>query len=116
MNLNEAAEIVKFFPPVRSRGLSVEQCEALTLVANTMLTELDPTPITEEWLLAEGFTRNKHPIGRDDFTNNYFWLSRCDGSWLFDVLDKRVELTAYYIATIGQLRTLVRVFGGGDDH
>lgn len=101
MNLNEAARIVRAY----ANGTFTDEIyEARELLENTMLSELDPTPITEEWLDKNGVRVNENE-----------WLVQGICVWWDRERDScngfSVDLWGEDITTLGELRTLLRLCG-----
>ena len=104
MNLHKAAEIVR-----RHRAnelIEPEDCdvyEACKVLCDTMLSELDPTPISEEWLLENGWveepTFGVYLLG--DFT-----ACETQTGWSVGVPNHTFKIKA-----LGELRTLLRLMG-----
>lgn len=111
MNLTEAAEIVRNKATCNGTVDGILKVgEAYKILYDTMLFELDPTLISEEWLREDGWEKRED----DDFTRGQFVL-RCDNKqawWATVYLPPAVYL--YPIKTIGELRTLLRLMGGGE--
>ncbi len=100
MNLNEAAEIVREWKT--SRWTTLDLAVAKDILTDTMLSELDPTPISEDLLRANGWVQG-------DFENQYLngkleinWCEHIQ-AWIFD--------DGPIIQTLGELRTLLRLMG-----
>ena len=71
------------------------------------ISELDPTPITEEWLRANGWS-----LDAGVYCNDSFELTSSDDvTWYLVELVSDSENT---IKTLGELRTLLRLMGGGE--
>jgi hypothetical protein len=96
MNLHEAAEIA------RLGGTFGELVKARSVLADTMLDWLDPTPISEKWLRENGVDNRHHY----SFGELIVWETIC-GRWA-------TNYSHYPIDTIGELRTLLRLMGGGE--
>jgi hypothetical protein len=98
MNLHEAAEIV------RDGGTKYYLGDAKCLLVETMLSELDPTPITEEWLDENGIRIKEN----EWFLQGIFvwWDRERDNLNGFSV-----DLWGEDITTLGELRTVLRLCG-----
>jgi len=94
MNLNEAAEIVRK-PQIAldSYENSRNYIKAWELLANTALSWLDPTPITEDWL-----RENPH-------------IEKATNLLRVDTLTGRIaySVKGFRVKTLGELRTLLRL-------
>lgn len=116
MNLTEAAEIV-----VRNNSFGVtsittlnEDETARALLLNTMLSELDPTPISEErlrengWAQRDGIWWRKGDCKLINSQHWKTWFLSLSESAVMSRVDRRWPLK-----TLGELRTLLRLMGGG---
>lgn len=101
MNLNEAAEIVnKSDRAWLKQNLPYIELRAYVKLVETILAELDPTPITEERLRANGWNLNVL-----QWVNGDSVIVQVDkGKWM---------LPGWPIVfhTLGELRTLLRLCG-----
>lgn len=110
LDLNQAAELVRTSgEELFAYTHSLQFANAAELLHNTMLSWLDPTPITIVWLLANGWSRGIE----------MFWLTppgcstKCSilqhhgDDWLFDDMCDWSLL----IKTVGQLRMIIHLKG-----
>lgn len=95
MNLNEAAELL------RSNHNPYTNSQAVNFLADTMLSWLDPTPISENWLLENGWVESWKFFYRDNYS-----IKRTYGS------DWVLTGSTRYVSTLGELRMLLRLMGG----
>lgn len=104
MNLNEAAEIWKGEKPA---GL-LEVSEARSILVCTILSELDPAPISEEWLRENGGKQNgwKWHFGKLSIEQSNYYQA-----WEVNAMRPRLPIGKWYITTLGELRTLLRLAG-----
>lgn len=101
MNLNEAAETMRRYydPKDQFDGPCGTAPEVLQFA---MLSELDPTPITEEWLWENG-ARERELVPGCFIIQGHDIDAMGESEWMFD--DFRT------ITTLGELRTLLRLCG-----
>ena len=107
MNLNEAAEIVRNKATCNGTTDGILKVgEAYKMLWDTMLSELDPTPISEEWLQENGFV----------LLNGIYWNRKELTAWRIPDLtdDWATSHSTFLIKTLGELRTLLRLMGGGE--
>lgn len=103
MNLNEAAETMRrYYDPKDPFDGPCSPAPDVLQIA--MLSELDPTPITEEWLDKNGVRVNENE-----------WLVQGICVWWDRERDScngfSVDLWGEDITTLGELRTLLRLCG-----
>lgn len=101
MNLNEAAETVtNDCIAMNSIESSQRYSEACEVLENTMIAELDPTPISEKWLQDDGWylAYGVWYRGPQDLMR---WGN---DAWVFFGYQPRIK-------TLGELRTLLRLAG-----
>ena len=96
MTSEPIAEVIKRYREIKQLGYEAVLVDAFTL-ADAYLRELDETPITPEGLAVDGWMRD------GSFFHHGKLLIGCTcGTWFFRNIP---------IHTIGEVRTLVRVFG-----
>lgn len=102
MNLNEAAEIAnKSDRTWLKQNLPPNELRAYVKLVETMLSELDPTPISEKWLRENGWEQ-KRGFPRW-FCFKKHSLIMCANGYALDGIRT--------IQTIGELRTMLRLCG-----
>lgn len=105
MNIHEAAEIVRR-NKVAYRGqpgIGDGDYLAREFLLETMLSWLDPTPITEERLLENRWVQNRSRFSKGEITIR----KQTNGGWK----------TPWYlreIFTLGELRAMLWLMGGGE--
>ena len=100
MTTEPIADVIKRYRENRRIAyLYCHDLDAFTL-ADAFIREHDETPITPEGLVADGWRMGNSTL---DFTcGNNIWASRVSGEWY---------MRGNEVHTIGQVRSLVRVFG-----
>lgn len=94
------AAVIKRYREKRHTNESDFAIDDAYTLADAYLRELDDTPITPEGLVADGWRMGNSTL---DFTcGNNIWASRVSGEWY---------MRGNEVHTIGQVRSLVRVFG-----
>jgi len=107
MNIHEAAEIVR--SRVKTTGVNFGTLDtAKAVLVETMLSELDPTPITEELLRANGWEQK-----REGWRHGQLWILFSDYHQSWEVEAWRIGrlVGKWRIKALGELRTLLRLMG-----
>lgn len=106
MNLNEAAETMRQYHRLElteSEDAAVD--EANSLLVDTMLAWLDPTPLTEEWLRENGLEIDSSQMWSRGKIS--IWKRVRTQDWVL----YRDVWTQFPIKTLGELRMLLRLIG-----
>lgn len=115
MNLNEAAEIVRAFPHQPSTPeTTLGAATAYRILCDTMLAELDPTPISEEWLRENGWSLQSKTWAFFSFKHFSIFYEQDFSKWIVDCEYSIEPDCRVAIKTLGELRTLLRLMGGGE--
>ena len=101
MTTEPLAAVIKRYRERRKKFDPLSRVTDAFTISEAYLRELDQSPITPDGLIADGWRIGNSTL---DFTiGNNIWISRVSGDWY---------MRGNEITTIGQVRTLLRVFGG----
>jgi len=109
MNIHEAEEIVRNKSVIaKDPSQWAGYLRAREVLIETMLSELDPTPITKDWLRANGWVQIDKKWCKN---SSSLRISDYHEAWLFANPQSNWTVTHAAIKALGELRTLLRLMG-----